>query len=482
MSNPLRADRIRRLSLAGRMVVPARLRHLPRLHRYGGDTRILLLAIPIGIVAGLGALLFKAGIEWGTHFFLTGLGGYTPATTIGEGGGSPASAFLRPWAIPLVVGLGGLIAGFLVFTFAPEAEGHGTDAAIKAIHEDPTRIRARVVFIKLIASAVTIGSGGSGGREGPTAQISSGAASMLARRLHLSLADARLLVTAGMASGIASIFRAPLGGALLGVELLYSDDLEADALMPSLVASVVGYLVYGTATGFQPIFGAHTTVGFGSAAQFPLFAILGLAAGYVARMYAWMFYATARRFASMHRIPDWVRPGLAGLLVGAIGLAIPGVLGTGYGTVSQMFSAQYVMSLPILVLLLVPIAKIVATSLSIGSGGSGGVFGPGMVIGATLGAAAWRIAEMIETPMHLEGTLSASPDIFVFVGMVAVFGAISHAPLAMMLMVAEMTGDLGVVAPAMLALAISALVVGPRSIYRSQLPTRFDRIVDDPGL
>lgn len=449
---------------------------LPRIHRYGGDAKLLLLSIPIGVVAGLGALAFKTGIDLGTHLFLAHLGGYTPATTIGEGGGQPASAFLRPWAIPLVVALGGLIAGALVFTFAPEAEGHGTDAAIKAVHEEPTGIRSRVVFVKLLASAVTIGSGGSGGREGPTAQISAGAASFLARRLRLSLSEARLLVTAGMAAGIASIFRAPLGGAILGVELLYREDLEADALMPSLVASVVGYLVFGSTTGFQPVFGSHATVGFGDAAQFPLFAILGVAAGYAARMYAWMFYGTAGIFKRMRLLPEWVRPGLAGLAVGGIGLLIPGVLGTGYGTVAELFSSQYLLSLPLVVILLMPLAKILATSLSIGSGGSGGVFGPGMVIGATLGAAAWRIAMMFQGQLHLEGTLSDSPDIFIFVGMVAVFGAISHAPLAMILMVAEMTGNLAVVPPAMLALAIAALIVGERSIYRSQLLTRVDRI------
>ncbi len=482
MSNPFRSDRIARFSLAGRLGTRFTFRDRPPRHRYGGDAHILWLSVPIGVVAGLGALTFTAAIQWGTHFFLTHLGGYTPATTLGEGGGHPASVFLRPWAIPLVVALGGLLAGFIVFKFAPEAEGHGTDAAINAIHEDPTSIRARVVFVKLIASAITIGSGGSGGREGPTAQISAGAASFLARRMRLPLEQARLLVTAGMASGIASIFRAPLGGALLGVELLYTDDLEADALMPSLVASVSGFLVYGTVIGFQPVFGTHMAVGFGTAAQFPLFALLGVAAGYVARMYAATFYGTARRFAAMRRIPDWLRPALAGLVVGAIGLVIPGVLGTGYGTVSQMFSAKYVMSLPLLIVVLVPLGKIVATSLSIGSGGSGGVFGPGMVIGATLGAAVWRVAESIEAPFHLEGTLSASPDIFIFVGMVAVFGAIAHAPLAMMLMVAEMTGDLGVVPPAMLALAIASLIAGERSIYRSQLSTRFDRVDDDPGL
>jgi len=440
-------------------------------HRYGGDLRLLSLSMLVGVAAGLGALLFKATLDLCTQLLLVDIGGYTPATTIGEGGGTPASSFARPWAIPLVVGLGGLIAGVLVFTFAPEAEGHGTDAAIHAIHNQPTGIRPRVVVVKLIASAITIGSGGSGGREGPTAQISAGTASTMARLLRLPTSQARVLVTAGMAAGIAAIFRAPLGGAMLGVELLYKEDLEADALLPGLVASVVAYVVYGAVDGFVPVFGDQGQISFAGAAQFLWFAVLGIAAGLVARTYAASFYgviATCRRI----RLPRWLLPALAGVLVGLIGLVVPGVLGTGYGAVQQLLTPQGALALPLLLLILIPFAKIAATSLSIGSGGSGGIFGPGMVIGAALGAAFWRLLHDIPA---LAGTVGDSPAIYALVGMVAVFGAISHAPIAMTLMVAEMTGNLAVVPPAMLALAIAALIVGRTTIYRSQLDTRADR-------
>lgn len=452
---------------------PAGWRH--HVHRYGGDARLLGLAGLVGIAAGLGALLFMWALETCTRLLLVDLGGYSPATTIGEGGGAPASDFTRPWAIPLVVGLGGLVAGLLVFTFAPEAEGHGTDAAIHAIHHDPTAIRPRVVVVKLIASAITIGSGGSGGREGPTAQISAGTASTIARRLHLSHAQARVLVTAGMAAGIAAIFRAPLGGAMLGVELLYLDDLEADALLPGLVASVAAYVVYGAVDGFTPVFGDQSQIAFTGAGQFVWFAVLGVAAGLLARAYASTFYgitAATRRL----RLPRWLPPAIAGALVGALGLVVPGVLGTGYGTVQQLMTPEGALAVPLVVLICIPFAKILATSLSIGSGGSGGIFGPGMVIGAALGSAFWAVLHSVPA---LAGSVGPSPAIFALAGMVAVFGSVAHAPVAMTLMVAEMTGNLAVVPPAMLALVIAAVIVGRTTIYRSQLGTRTD--VPDPA-
>lgn len=439
-----------------------------RAHRYGGDSRALALSALVGVAAGVGALVFMWALDTCTRLLLVDLGGYTPATTIGEGGGTPASDFARPWAVPLVVGLGGLLAGLLVFTFAPEAEGHGTDAAIHAIHHDPTGIRPRVVVVKLIASAITIGSGGSGGREGPTAQISAGTASTIARRLRLTDAQARVLVTAGMASGIAAIFRAPLGGAMLGVELLYLEDLEADALLPGLVASVVAYVVYGAVDGFTPVFGDQALITFTGPGQFVWFAVLGIAAGLLARAYSGTFYAVMAATQRL-RVPRWLPPAVGGLLVGALGLVVPGVLGTGYGTVQQLMTPQGALALPLLVLIAIPFTKILATSLSIGSGGSGGIFGPGMVIGAALGAAFWAVLHAVPA---LAGSVGPSPAIFALVGMVAVFGSIAHAPIAMTLMVAEMTGNLSVIPPAMLALAVAAVIVGRTTIYRSQLERR----------
>jgi CIC family chloride channel protein len=458
-SGRMRSLELRMRRLTGRWL--SGLRTAPYIRKW------LLLGVLIGIVAGLGAVVFYEALHLATHYLLGSLAGYAPATTAGEGGTHAASGFSRPWAIPLVVALGGLISGVLVFGFAPEAEGHGTDAAIHAVHTNPKGTRPRVTLVKIVSSAVTIGSGGSGGREGPTAQISASFGSILARALNLTPADSRIAVSAGIASGIASIFRAPLGGAILGAELLYRDDVEVEALIPSLVASVVGYAVFGGITGdFSPIFGYHAGFQLEHASELWLYVVLGLAAGLIGRLYVTGFYRTTGLFGRAPG-PRWLKPAAAGLAVGAIGLAVPGVLGTGYGQVQQDLDRHVLLGLPLWVVLAVPFAKILATSLSIGSGGSGGIFGPGMVIGGATGAALWRL-------LDLAGLAPHDPVPFVIVGMTACFGAIAHAPLAVMLMVAEMTGNLALLAPAMVAIVIAVLVVGDTTIYRSQLRTRAD--------
>jgi CIC family chloride channel protein len=427
----------------------------------------LILATLIGVVAGLGAVVFYDALWLGTRLLLTDIGGYRPATTAGEGGFHLASGFSRPWAIPLVTGGGALLAGILVFTLAAEAEGHGTDAAIKAVHSNPKGVRPRVILVKLVASALTIGSGGSGGREGPTAQISSGFGSVMARALNLTPADSRICVSAGIASGIGAIFRAPFGGALLGVELLYVNDVEIEALIPSLVATVVGYAIFGAITGsFSPIFGDHSNATVAHAWELVLFAVVGVVCGIVGRLYSTGFYWITDRFNAL-RVPRPAKPAVAGLAVGTLGLAIPGVLGTGYGQVQVLLDPQHLLSTPLWIVLVLPLAKIAATGLSIGSGGSGGIFGPGMVIGAATGAALWRLG-------HLAGIGSHDQVAFVIVGMAACFGAVAHAPISVLLMVAEMTGSLALLPPAMVAIVLAAFVVGDTTIYRSQLGRRSD--------
>ncbi len=442
--------------IAGRSL--AGLRTAPYLHKW------LVLGSMIGVVAGLGAIVFYGALELGTHYLLGVLGGFYPAGTAGEGGFHLASGFSRPWAIPLVVALGGLLSGILVFGFAPEAEGHGTDAAIEAVHHKPKGMRARVTVIKIVASALTIGSGGSGGREGPTAQISATFGSMMARVLNLSLADSRIAVSAGIASGIGAIFRAPLGGALLGAELIYRDDIEASALVPSLVASIVAFAIFGSVSGFTPMFGYQTWYTF-SPVELVWYAVLGLLAGALGRLYAVTFYGFTDAFKRF-RLHPMLKPGLAGLLVGLIGLAIPGALNTGYGSVQEVLDRNILLGMPLWLVLLLPFAKIVATSLSIGSGGSGGIFGPGMVIGGAVGAALWRLL------VPFAPAIPHSPVPFVIIGMISCFGSVAHAPLAVMLMVAEMTGNLALLAPAMIAIAAAVLVVGDTTIYRSQLRDR----------
>ncbi len=426
----------------------------------------VVLGAGVGIVGGVGAILFYSALELSTHLFLGVLAGYAPPTPTGEGG-VPITDAARPWAIPLVVALGGLISGIIVFRFAPEAEGHGTDAAIAAYHHRPRGIRGRVPIVKLFASAITIGSGGSGGREGPTAQISAGFGSFLGRVLDLDARDARIAVAVGMAAGIGAIFRAPLGGAVLGAELLYRDDVESDALVPSFVATIIAYSIFGSVEGFDPIFGTQARFGFTNPVQLGWYALIGLACGLVGLLYIKNFYGLTDRFHDWP-LPRWAKPAIGGLLVGCMALFLPAVLGTGYGYVQAGMSRQALLAIPLWIVLVLPFAKVLATSLSIGSGGSGGIFGPGMVIGGLLGAGIWRLLEPIAPAIPVD------PAPFVIVAMMALFGSVAHAPLAVMLMVAEMTGNLSMLAPAMIAVGVATFVVGTKTIYRSQLATRAD--------
>lgn len=428
----------------------------------------LVLGAAIGVIAGLGAVVFYLALRGATHLFLGIIAGYTVPTPAAEGGNPGSGHFTRPWAIPLVVCLGGLISGALVFGLAPEAEGHGTDAAIDAVHKNPRMIRARAVVVKLISSAITIGSGGSGGREGPTAQISAGFGSLLARLLDLSPEDGRVAVSVGIGSGIGAIFGAPLGGAVLAADIVYRDDFEVEALIPGLIASVISYTVFGLINGFSPLFGyAAPGYQFHQPLQLVWFAIIGLLAGLVGLVYSTTFYGVVD-LTGRAPIPRWVKPAVGGLLVGLLALALPQVLGTGYGWVQQSLDRTDLLAIPLWVVLLMPLAKILATSLSIGSGGSGGIFGPGMVIGAFTGGALWRVLEPIAPDVP------HSPAPFVIVGMMACFGAIARAPLAVMLMVAEMTGSLTILAPAMVAVGLAYLIVRRtgQTIYRSQLANR----------
>ena len=187
----------------------------------------------------------------------------------------------RPWLLPIITTLGGLLTGIIVFSLAPEAEGHGTDAAIEAFHEKGGRIRARIPLIKMIASAITIGSGGSAGREGPTAQISAGFGSWLGDLLHLDDHDRRIAMAAGIGSGIGAIFKAPFGGALLSAEILYKRDFESDALFPSFIASVVGFSIYGLWAGWTPIFGIGGHFTFDHPFNLIAYLLLGICAGVV---------------------------------------------------------------------------------------------------------------------------------------------------------------------------------------------------------
>ncbi len=255
---------------------------------------------------------------------------------------------------------------------------------------------------------------------------------------------------------------------MLATEIMYRDDFEVEALLPSFIASIVGYVVFGSVEGFSPLFGNVESYRLTDARQLLWFGLIGILGGLVGLLYAKGFYGIADLFARLP-IPRWVRPALGGLIVGCIALAIPEVLGTGYGWIQEGLGQQ-LLHIPLWIVLLLPFARIVTTGLSIGSGGSGGIFGPGMVIGAFTGGAVWRLFEPVVP------SLGHDPAPYVIVGMMSCFGSISRAPLAVMLMVAEMTGTLSLIVPAMVAVGLATLIVrrNDDTIYRSQLRSRAD--------
>lgn len=438
----------------------------------------LILGVSIGVIAGLGAVVFYLMLDYAGRYLLGYLADYHAPTASGDGGDPGSASFSRWWAIPLLTFGGALVSAFIVKMLAPEAEGHGTDSAIEAVHTDPRAIRARAVLVKMVSSALTIGSGGSAGREGPTAQISAGFGSLLARRLDLSDDDGRIAVALGIGSGIGAIFGAPLGGAVLAASIVYREDFDYRSLVPGFITSGTAYAIFGSIFGFNPLFGFVASDYTFRPGHLVWFVVIGIVCAAVGYLYARIFYGTVALTA---RLPGGkvVKPALGGLLVGLLALLIPQVLSSGYGWAQKAMAVQTLTAIPLWVVLILPLAKIVATSLSIGTGGSGGIFGPGIVIGAFVGAAIWRLADAAGLP-----GVPGGPGIFVVVAMMACFGSVAHAPLAVMLMVAEMTGSFSVLPGAMITVGIAYLLIYRTSVsmYRAQRLNRETAAAERAGV
>jgi len=429
--------------------------------------RLLLLAMIVGVIAGLGALFFYYAANAVEHLMLGTLGNYHPAR---EGVVTAADApFIDSlhldfrWFLFLIPVIGGLISGWLVYTFAPEAEGHGTDGAIDAFHRKSGVIRARVPLIKTIASIATIGTGGSAGREGPIAQIGAGFGSMLATKLGLSTSDRRILLLTGVAGGIGATFRSPLGGALFAVEVLYRDpEFEHEGLIPCIISSIMAYSLFGAVTGWEPLL-ATPHFNFDNPPELVLFGLLGLVCALMGKFYVKIFYGMRNIF---HRLPmaNWQKPALGGLCLGILAMFVPQVLGSGYGWVQSALDGN----MALWVMLVIAFAKILATSLTISSGGSGGVFAPSLVIGAMIGGAFGASAEII-FPL-----LTHDPRAYVLIGMAGFFAGVSNAPISTLIMIAELTGNYGLIAPLMLTCVVSMLITRKNTIYEKQVAGRFD--------
>ncbi|MFW5792494.1 MAG: chloride channel protein [Desulfohalobiaceae bacterium] len=422
----------------------------------------LFIFMLIGLIAGVGAIVFHTLCDLGMRIFLDQLAGYRPPPPAGEHTlFEPSDTPFTRWMLLVLPALGGLFSGWLVYTFAPEAEGHGTDAAIDAYHNKGGVIRGRVPIIKTIASAVTLTTGGSGGREGPIAQIGAGFGSFLATRLRLSPRERRIMLAAGVAAGVGAIFRAPLAGALFAAEVLYRDpEFESDVIIPAGIASVVAYCVFCLVFGWGSLFRSPDYT-FTNPLELGPYAVLALILSGVGFLYVKCFYGIHDLFKKIP-VPNHVKPALGGLLTGLIGFFLPQTLAFGYGIVQDALTNQAGLWL----LLAVAFGKILTTSFTIGSGGSGGVFGPSVVIGGALGGAMGQIFHMV-----MPGVVT-QPGAFAVVGMAGFFTAVSHTPVSTIIFVSEMTNSYHLLLPSLLVCFLCHLLSQRWSIYTEQVKNK----------
>ncbi|WP_040463093.1 chloride channel protein [Limisalsivibrio acetivorans] len=426
--------------------------------------RWFILGTAVGIVAGIGAILFFLLLQGCSYIMLDLIVGMRVEETAGEPAiFGHATTELKRWMLIIMPALGGLISAILVCRFAPEAAGHGTDAAIDSIHKKNGYIRWQVPIVKTIASAVTIGSGGSGGREGPIAQIGAGFGSFLGRALKLTDREKRILTAAGMGAGVGAIFRSPLAGAIFAAEVLYSSsDMEYEVLLPSTITSIIAYSIFCSFFGWDPLFATPDFV-FRSPMELLGYTVLGFACALFGWIYVRTFYRIHEAF-SVLKISPYFKPAIGGLLTGIIGYFIPQALGGGYAQIELAMHRELALGF----LLVLIFAKILTTSFSIGSGGSAGIFGPSMVVGAAVGGFIGLALNMF-IPM-----IAPEPGAYVIVGMAGFFSGIASAPLSTIIMVSEMTGNYHLLVPSMWVSTLSFLLLRKTTMYVNQVEMRSD--------
>lgn len=443
-----------------------------------------LLSITVGVIAGLGGVAFVFMTQWISHSTLYEFSGYLPGEAAGEHSMfGHALVDVDPWRLLAVMTLGGLVSGALVYTFAPEAQGHGTDAAIDAFHNKRGLIRGRIPIIKTLASAITLGTGGSGGREGPIAQIGAGFGSYLATVLKLSARDRRILLAAGVGAGVGAVFRAPLAGALFAAEILYSGpDIETDVIIPAATSSIISYSVMRSVlqwispeySVYGPLFGQLRIEFHGPLDLLP-YAGLALILTAVGVLYIKTFYGVHYLFERLP-VPRILRPALGALLAGLVGCLLYefvfvgdrralAVLATGYGTLQGALANAAEIGIPLLAT--VALLKILTTSLTISSGGSGGVFGPSMVIGGCSGGAVGLLFNR-----HWPDLVN--PEAFAIVGMAGFFSGCAHAPFSTIIMVSELTGSYELLLPTMWVSTLCFMFGRRWQLYIKQVPSRLE--------
>lgn len=428
----------------------------------------LVLGVVVGVMTGLGAIVFYVAIEWLSHFLLHGLAGLSLPAPAGEALFSGPPGEFRPWLLFVFLVPVGLFTAVLLHFFVPftrHSGTDGTDSMIRAFHHQEGRIEPAVPLIKVGTSILTIAAGGSAGREGPISLLGAGCGSWLATRLRLSVKERRILLLAGAAGGLGAIFRAPLGGALTAVEVIYKEDFEAEALLPSIISSVVSYSLFTLIFGAEPIFGIPSFA-FSDIRELPLYALLGL----VCAATGWFYVMTFRNIKYRIFWPLTDRFGFApslafgALSMAALGYVFPELLGGGQGWLEMAILGK----LSVVMMLGMIVGKTLATSLVIGSGMSGGMFAPALLVGGMSGGVVGVLAQRFFPEVVRE------PGGYVLVGMAAFFAGVAHAPIGPLVMVCELTQGYGLLAPLMLASATALVLCRNVSLYENQVDNKFD--------
>jgi CIC family chloride channel protein len=414
-------------------------------------TFMVVVAVIIGVAGGFGAIFFRFAIRIFQGLFF-GTWHYTLAYVL-----------QLPWYVKLCApALGGLVVGPIVYHFARETKGHGVPEVMESIVKQAGAIHPRVMIAKVMASAVSIGSGGSVGREGPIVQIGSAIGSAIGQVLRVTGPRLRTLVACGTAAGIAGTFNAPIAGALFAMEIILSD-FGISQFSPIVISSVSATVISRHFLGDFPAF-VIPKYQLVSVYEMIPYAILGILAAFTALAFINLLYKTEDLF-EMLRIPNFLKPALGGLCIGAIGIYFPHIFGVGYETIDLALQS----SLAWYFLLLLIGLKLMATSITIGSGGSGGIFAPSLFLGASLGG-------FVGTVVHsLMPASTASPGAYALVGMGAVAAGAMHAPITSILIIFELTDDYRIILPLMIACIISVLIttrLKKDSIYTLKLSRR----------
>ena len=405
----------------------------------GTSAGTIAIALVVGAGGGLGAIVFRDLIRLFTLLF-TGHSDYSAAGHAIN----PYVPWLGIWFVVLAPVVGGLIYGPLIQRFAPEARGHGVPEVMLAVAERGGRIRPQVAVVKSLASAICIGAGGSVGREGPIVQIGSALGSSIGQVLHVSETRLRLLVACGTAAGISATFNAPIAGVFFALELILQDfavDSFGAVVLASVTADVIGRAAFGS-QAFLTLPAFHIVSGW----EYGLYAMLGVLGGLAGFAFIRVLYGTEDLLDRIWRGPDWLRPAVGGVVLGLLLLALPQLYGVGYPVLQNAVGGRIVLG----VLALLLIGKMVATSLTIGIGGSGGVFAPSLFMGAMLGTAFGSIAGLV---FH---TGIAPAGAYGLVGMGAVFAGAARAPITAVIIIFELTGDYTIILPLMVAIVAAA--------------------------